>query len=82
MSDRSATPPAFLPPKEACAHLGISRSRLYRDLTPLHPGVLVRLGGRTLVDVARLTALISNMPRGPRRPLTIVRKGRRRSKAG
>jgi SpoVK/Ycf46/Vps4 family AAA+-type ATPase len=53
--------------RNACAHLGLSRSGLCR-LAKLDPDVLVQNGGRTLIDVAKATALIAAMPRGPRRP--------------
>ena len=75
--------PAFLPVNEACAYLGINRTALYERLAPLDPGILVQFGGRTLVDIARAKALIDAMPRGPRKPLALPKKGngkgRRRS---
>jgi hypothetical protein len=60
--------PAFMPVPPACLHLGISRTRLYEHLVPLDPDILVQVGGRTLVDMARAFSLIDSMPRGPRKP--------------
>jgi hypothetical protein len=67
MSERP-TLPAFAPPAEACLILGISRTRLYDHLVPLDPGILVQVGGRTVVDIPRALALMASMPRGPRKP--------------
>jgi hypothetical protein len=67
-SDRPALPPAFMPPAEACLHFGVSRTRLYDHFAKIDPGILLQAGGRTLVDVERLRALIAGLPRGPRRP--------------
>jgi hypothetical protein len=77
---RPQPPPAFLPVDEGCVYLGISRTALYERLMPLDPGIVIQFGGRTLVDVARATALIASMPRGPRKPLGLPRavKGTRR----
>jgi hypothetical protein len=61
-------PPAFMPPAEACLYFGVSKTRLYDHFAKLDPGILVQVGGRTLVDVERLKALIAGMPRGPRNP--------------
>jgi hypothetical protein len=69
-------PPAFLPVDEACAYLGISRTALYERLVPLDPGIVIQFGGRTLVDIARATALIASMPRGPRKPQPRAVKGK------
>ena len=73
-------PPAFMPPVEACLYFGASKTRLYDHFAKLDPGILVQVGGRTLVDVERLKALISGMPRGPRKQLAPDRnrKGRKR----
>jgi hypothetical protein len=70
------TPPAFLPVDPACAHLGVSRSRLYDHLARLDPSILIQCEGRTLVDIARATALIAAMPRGKRAPLMKPRPGK------
>ncbi|HZZ25530.1 MAG TPA: hypothetical protein VFE60_24575 [Roseiarcus sp.] len=59
-----------MPVLPACRHLGISRTRLYEHLVPLDPGILVQVGGRTVVDIPRAVALIASMKRGPRRPST------------
>lgn len=60
--------PAFMWVSDACRYFGISRSRLCGHLVKLDDGILVQVGARTIVDMARLAALISAMPRGPRRP--------------
>jgi hypothetical protein len=72
-------PPAYLPVSEACAYLGVSRSRLYGHLARVDPGIVVQLGGRTLVDLGRATALIASFPRGPRKPLP--QNGKRKDRA-
>ena len=64
--ERPPLPPAFMPLAEACWHFGISKTRMY-ELAKLDAGILVQLGGRTLVDVERLKALIASMPRGARK---------------
>jgi hypothetical protein len=74
-------PPAFLAVADASRHLGVSRTRLYEHLVKLDPGIIVQLGGRTVVDVQRATALIANMPRGPRKAQSrrVKGKGRRQT---
>jgi hypothetical protein len=76
----ASLPPAFLPVDAACRYLGVSRTRLYEHLAKLDPDIIVQLGGRTVVDVQRATALIASMPRGPRKPPKLPRavKGKRR----
>jgi hypothetical protein len=68
MLDATISTPAFLPVDPACRHLGVSRTRLYEHLVKLDPDIIVQLGGRTVVDIGRATALIAAMPRGPRKP--------------
>jgi hypothetical protein len=63
-----ALPKLFATVAEARLCFGVSKTRLYDHLVPLDPDILVQVGGRTLVDVARLKALIDSMPRGPRKP--------------
>jgi hypothetical protein len=78
MSIAIAIPPAFLPVDAARSYLGVSRTKLYR-LAQLDPSILVQCEGRTLVDIARATALIASMPRGPRKPLRLPRFAKRRT---
>jgi hypothetical protein len=59
-------PPAFMPRADGCWHFGVSKTRLY-ELAKLDAGILVQVGGRTLVDVERLKALIAALPRGARK---------------
>jgi hypothetical protein len=59
-------PPAFMPRADGCWHFGVSKTRLY-ELAKIDGDILVRIGGRTLVDAARLKALIDALPRGPRK---------------
>ncbi len=40
---------------------GVSRSSLYR-LAATHPGLLLKLGGSTIVDIARLRGIIAGLP--------------------
>jgi hypothetical protein len=62
------TLPAFAPIAEACQHLGVSRTRLYSHLVPLDAAIVVQLGGRSVIDMARAVSLIASMKRGPRKP--------------
>jgi hypothetical protein len=75
MFDKAVFAPAFLPVDQACRYLGVSRTRLYEHLVKLDPGIVVQLGGRTVVDIARATALIGSMPRGPRKPPGLSKGG-------
>jgi hypothetical protein len=61
--------PAFMPVDPACRHLGVPRTRLYNHLAKIDPGIIVRIGGRSVVDIPRAEALIRAMPKGPRKPL-------------
>lgn len=68
-------PKLFTTMTETSAHFSVSKTRIY-DFAKTDPAIIVRIGGRTLVDVERLKALIASMPRGPRKPSTPVnRKG-------
>lgn len=67
MNERPTLPKQFATVAETPALFGVSRTRLYH-LSHIDAGILVQLGGRTLVDVERLKALIEAMPRGPRKP--------------
>jgi hypothetical protein len=72
-------PTLFAPIADACLIFGVSRTRLYDHFVKIDPSTLVQLGGRTLVDVERLKALIEALPRGPRKASAPVnRKGRKR----
>ena len=51
---------------ETSVIFSISKTRVY-ELEKIDPAILVQIGGRTLVDVERLRALINSMPRGPRK---------------
>ena len=66
MSETTTLPPAYMPPDKACQYFGVSRTRLY-DFARIDPAIIVQMGGRSLVDVERLKALIASMPRGPRK---------------
>ena len=68
MSERP-TLPAFaeIPSRGRCPYLGIGRNRIYA-LAQLDRNIIIRLGGRSVVDVARILELIDAMPRGPRKP--------------
>jgi hypothetical protein len=80
MSERPALPKLFATVAEACLYFGTSKTRLYDHFAKLDLDILVQVGGRTLVDVERLKALIAGMPRGPRKPSLTGRnrKGRPR----
>jgi hypothetical protein len=60
--------PMFATVAEARLYFGVPKMRLYDHFAKLDSGILVQVGGRTLVDVARLKALIDALPRGPRKP--------------
>jgi hypothetical protein len=55
-----------IPSRGRCPYLGIGRSRIYA-LAQLDKNIIIRLGGRSVVDVARILELIASMPRGPRK---------------
>jgi hypothetical protein len=80
MSERPTLPKLFATVAEACLCFGTSKTRLYDHLAKIDPGILVQMGGRTLVDVERLKAIIAGLPRGPRKPPAPDRnrKGRKR----
>jgi hypothetical protein len=61
----ATNPPLFLPIK-ACGYFGLSRTKLY-SLAKRDPDIVIRLDGRSLIDVARLTELIAALPRGARK---------------
>jgi hypothetical protein len=61
-------PTRFATVSMACLLLGVSRTRLYDHLAKLDPGILVQVGGRTVVELRRVIALMASMPRGPRKP--------------
>ena len=67
MSAPPDLPKLFATVAETRLCFAVNKTRLYH-LSNLDPGILVQVGGRTLVDVARLKALIAGMPRGPRKP--------------
>jgi hypothetical protein len=61
-------PPSPLSPAGAVAPIPLGRGRTY-DLAKHHdPDIIIRMGGRSVVDVARIIALVKSMPRGPRQP--------------
>jgi hypothetical protein len=68
MNERPTLPKLFATVTEACLYFGVRKTRLYDHLAKLDGDILVQVGGRTLVDVERLKALIAGMPRGPRKP--------------
>lgn len=69
MNFERPTMPALteIPSRGRCPYIGIGRSRIY-VLAQLDPDIIIRLGGRSVVDVARILELIASMPRGPRKP--------------
>ncbi len=59
---------APIPRRGRCPYTGIGRNRTY-DLAKHHdPDIIIRMGGRSVVDVTRIIALVKSMPRGPRQP--------------
>jgi hypothetical protein len=79
LPDGFVLPFVFGPIKKACAFLGIDDNRLYEQLEPLDPDILIQIGGRTLIDIPRTMMLIAAMPRGKRAPPKVgPKKGERR----
>jgi hypothetical protein len=73
--ERPTLPKLFATVPETRLCFGVSKTRLYDHLAKIDPGILVQMGGRTLVDVERLKALIAGMPRGARKMSAPGRKG-------
>ena len=65
--NETTLPKLFATVAETRLCFSVNKTRLY-ELSKLNSGILVQMGGRTLVDVERLKALIEAMPRGPRKP--------------
>jgi hypothetical protein len=77
MNERPTLPKLFATVADVRLYFGVSKTRLYDHFAKLDPGILVQVGGRTLVDVERLKALIDAMPRGPRKTGACLKTGRR-----
>ena len=77
VSERTTLPQQFATVIMACSLAGISGTRLYDHLAKLDAGILVQVGGRTVVDLRRMLALMNAMPRGPRKANGGGKGGRR-----
>jgi hypothetical protein len=53
---------------EAEVILGMPRTAIYAKLIHRHPELLIRFGGRSLIDLEPAAAIVRDMPRGPRKP--------------
>ena len=52
---------------EASVIFGMSRTAIYDKLLRHHPELLIRFGGRSLIDLEPAAAILRGMPRGPRK---------------